>query len=154
MLRRADAAGRPALSDYLDASLLIPLFAQELGSTTARRWLETAAGGELVSSKWCETEAASGFARKVRLGELNSAEGHRAIDAVRRMLADATRMVPIEPRHFDSATDLIRRSQKPLRGGDALHLAIAHAAGATLWTLDRRMADAGQALGLDARLLA
>ena len=45
------------------------------------------------------------------------------------------------------------RSAKPLRASDALHLAIAADAGAQLWTLDKPMAEAGQALALDVRLL-
>ena len=55
---------------------------------------------------------------------------------------------------FRVASDLIERSTLPLRSGDALHLAVASRNEAVCWTLDRRMAEAGQALGLDARLLA
>ncbi len=40
-----------------------------------------------------------------------------------------------------------------LRGGDALHLAIAADHGATLCTLDRRLNDAGLALGVKTLLL-
>ncbi len=35
-----------------------------------------------------------------------------------------------------------------LRAGDALHLAVAAEHGATLWTLDVRMAEAGPVLGV------
>ena len=40
-----------------------------------------------------------------------------------------------------------------LRAGDGLHLAIASANGATVYTLDRGMAEAGFALGVSVKLL-
>jgi predicted nucleic acid-binding protein len=40
-----------------------------------------------------------------------------------------------------------------LRAGDALHLAIASQHGATVYTLDQRIAEAGPALGVSAQLL-
>ncbi|MDE2464494.1 MAG: PIN domain-containing protein, partial [Alphaproteobacteria bacterium] len=40
-----------------------------------------------------------------------------------------------------------------LRAGDALHLAICADHGATLCTLDRRLGEAGPALGVKAELL-
>jgi uncharacterized protein len=40
-----------------------------------------------------------------------------------------------------------------LRAGDALHLAAASEQGATLWTLDRRQAQAGAVLGVPTQLL-
>ena len=40
-----------------------------------------------------------------------------------------------------------------MRAGDALHLAICADHGATLCTLDRRLAEAGPALGVKATLL-
>lgn len=43
---------------------------------------------------------------------------------------------------------LLKRSH-----GEALHLAIASEQGATLCTLDKRLARAGKALGVDARLI-
>jgi predicted nucleic acid-binding protein len=41
-----------------------------------------------------------------------------------------------------------------LRAGDALHLAIASEHGATIYTLDQRLADAGPELGVPAQMLA
>jgi predicted nucleic acid-binding protein len=40
-----------------------------------------------------------------------------------------------------------------LRAADALHLAIAKDIGATLCTFDKRLASAGKALGVSARLI-
>ena len=69
-------------------------------------------------------------------------------------MIDSAILIEVERWHFASAADLLRRCKPPLRASDALHLAIAADAGATLCTLDRRMAEAGQALGLAVELLA
>ena len=138
---------------YPDASVIVAAFAEEPMSEQARRWLSGIAAGELLSSRWCLTEAASAMAIKVRTGVLNREDYGITVDAVRDELDSASNNVAITARHFDAATDLVRRSAKPLRGGDALHLAVAADSGAQLWTLDRKMAEAGQALALNVRLL-
>lgn len=106
----------------------------------------------MLTSKWCETEAASALATKVRTGALPAERYDALLQVIQRWLR-STVNVAIEEHHFVLATRLLAQRTKPLRGGDALHLAIAADAGATLWTLDRKMAEAGQALGLDVRLL-
>jgi len=50
--------------------------------------------------------------------------------------------------HFRTAAAFADQYALGLRAGDALHLAIAAEHGATLCTLDRRLADAGGALGV------
>ena len=133
--------------------MLVAAFTPEKARLVAVAWLSALKAGELVTSLWCETEVASAVAMKTRTGELAVRDREPVFARVRSGLRERAAFVPIEPDHFDRATDYLRRSERGLRGGDALHLAIAHAAGATLWTLDRKMAEAGQALGLDARLL-
>lgn len=138
---------------YPDASLLVSAFSTEVSSEIAREWLASLRAGEILTSKWCETEIASGFAIKARRGELSGSEAFAAVDRTRRMLAGAATFCPIEPAHFDAAIGFVQQSEKALRGGDALHLAVASFSGATVWTLDRKMAEAGAALGLGTRLL-
>jgi hypothetical protein len=55
---------------------------------------------------------------------------------------------------FRAAAEFADQHALGLRTGDALHLAIALEHGATMHTLDQRIADAGQALGVPAQLLA
>ena len=138
---------------YPDASLIVAAFADETMSEQARACLSGVAPGDLFSSRWCLTETASAMAIKVRTGVLNADHYGVTVDAARSMLDSASTDIAVTGRHFDTATDMIRRSTKPLRAGDALHLAIAANAGATMWTLDKPMAEAGQALALDVRLL-
>lgn len=139
---------------YPDASLLVSAYVDEPASDRAERWLRSLAPGDLASSAWSRTEVASALAKKVRMGALTLFGLESVFGAIQAMLADSAIDVPVEPHHFATAADLVVRSPVPLRAGDALHLAIAAGARVELVTLDRRMAEAGQALGLDTRLLA
>nr|QQZ51955.1 PIN domain-containing protein [Phenylobacterium glaciei] len=62
-------------------------------------------------------------------------------------------IAPVSAAHFKTAARFADQYALGLRAGDALHLAIAVDQGATLCTLDRRLAEAGQALGLKVELL-
>jgi uncharacterized protein len=55
--------------------------------------------------------------------------------------------------HFHSGARLADRHSLGLRAGDALHLAVASDYGATLCTLDERLAKAGPPVGIQTRLL-
>jgi predicted nucleic acid-binding protein len=55
---------------------------------------------------------------------------------------------------FRTAAKFADQHALGLRAGDALHLAVASEHGATVHTLDRRLAEAGPALGVPAQLLA
>jgi uncharacterized protein len=56
----------------------------------------------------------------------------------------------IEPQtwDFDTASNILRRLDLPLRTLDALHLAIVQRIDAKLVTFDKRMADSARALGI------
>lgn len=133
---------------YADTSIIISAYVDEVASDVAEAWLASLKPQELVSSPWCLTESASALAGKVRAGALTSQSRRRAFAAIRALLLGVA-IGLVENRHFEQAADLLSRSKRPLSAADALHLAIASDVGATLWTLDRRMAEAGQALGLD-----
>jgi predicted nucleic acid-binding protein len=53
---------------------------------------------------------------------------------------------------FHTAATFADQPALGLRAGDALHLAIASEHGATVYTLDRRLADAGPAVGVPTSL--
>ncbi|WP_112388427.1 PIN domain-containing protein [Rhizobium sp. BE258] len=59
----------------------------------------------------------------------------------------------VERRHFALAAKLTAQRNVDLGAGDALHLALAEETRAQLVTLDRRLADAGAALEIPARLI-
>lgn len=133
---------------------MVSAFSQEIASEAARSWLSDAALSGFATSVWCETEIASALAVKVRRKEIVPEDYETTAEAIRGLLRGAATSIPIAAEHFIDAAELIRLGPKPLRAGDALHLAIAKSHGATVWTLDCKMAEAGQALGLGTRLLA
>lgn len=139
---------------YPDASLLVSAYVQEVASESAERWLRSLGVGQLATSAWRVTEVASGLAKKVRVGALSALDSERTFGVVTIMLSHSAMVLPVEQRHFDIAAGFVLRSRVALRAGDALHLAIASEAAAELVTLDRKMAEAGEALGLGTRLLA
>lgn len=62
-------------------------------------------------------------------------------------------MLAVSQEHFRLATKLVDRHELGLRAGDALHLAIVSDHGATVHTLDQRLAAASVALGTPAQLI-
>jgi predicted nucleic acid-binding protein len=138
---------------YPDTSVLVSAYVEEAFSLTAESWLISILPGDMVSSAWCETEIASALAAKTRARQITATDRPELLAMITAMLNASARFIPITKRHFESAGDFLSRSALSLGSGDALHLAVAAAAGATLVTLDRRMAEAGLGLGLDVQLL-
>ena len=116
-------------------------------------WLETRTRGDLAVSDWTLTETASALSIKVRTGDL-APEHRRAVDALLTTWLDASfEHLPIPRTAFADAARLLRRFDTGLRAGDALHLATSALHRSRLVTLDPRLAQAGDALGLDVELL-
>jgi predicted nucleic acid-binding protein len=61
-------------------------------------------------------------------------------------------VLPVTGGHFRTAAKLADQHALGLRTGDALHLATASEHSATVYTLDRRLAEAGPARGVPARM--
>lgn len=126
---------------YLDSSVAVALLVHEPHSERADAWLISRQGEEIALSRWVETEVAAALSGKARFGRLDE----RLLGEARSRFADlarASRRLPIYAAHFDVATRFASAPEAMLRSGDALHLAIASEAGATLCTLDRRQAGA------------
>ena len=70
------------------------------------------------------------------------------------MAAESFTVLPVGPAMFRTAARFVDQHQLALRAGDALHLAAASDIGATVHTLDRRLFEAGPALGVPTQLLA
>jgi predicted nucleic acid-binding protein len=65
-----------------------------------------------------------------------------------RLTTDSFIPIPVSRLDFRAAARLADQHVIGLRAGDAMHLAICANYGATLCTLDRRLGDAGSALGI------
>jgi predicted nucleic acid-binding protein len=71
-----------------------------------------------------------------------------------KLVAESFTVLGVTGGQFRTAAKFADQHALGLRAGDALHLAVASEHGATVHTLDRRLAEAGPALGVPAQLLA
>jgi hypothetical protein len=135
------------VSFYLDASVIVPTLVSEPTSARVEQFLRSSTNPLFVAD-FTEGEVASAISRLVRTAELTSAQGVAALaDFDRWRLMEATPL-EVEPGDVRDAIALVRRFELKLRTPDALHVAIAVRASATLVTFDGALALAAQAIGL------
>ena len=137
--------------NYVDTSVLVAALVQEAHTRRAERWLTD--GSDLAISDWTITEVSSALALKLRAGSIDLETRAAAIDALGTMIAESLALLPVESAHFRTAAKFADQHLLGLRAPDALHLAVAADNNATLVTLDKKLATAGQKLGVATRLL-
>ncbi len=138
---------------YLDTSLLVAVMTVEAKTAQAQIWLAAQNTDTLAISEWVATEFSAALSIKLRTGQLSAEHRTQALANFKRTIAESFFTLPVSRRHFRAAGTFAGQYALGLRAGDALHLAISADHGLTLCTLDRRMADAGQALGVKTLLL-
>jgi predicted nucleic acid-binding protein len=138
---------------YVDTSVLVAALLNEKGTAPAQRWLGKQPAGELAISDWTITEFSAALSMKLRMGELQAAHRNEVLAFFTRMTEASFRILPVSRQDFRTAGHFADQYRTGLRAGDALQLAIAANRGANLHTLDKTLARAGQALGIDAMLL-
>ena len=111
------------------------------------------AGAPLAVSSWTEVELLSAPGVKVRTKQLSKAAAHDVVDTYSRLVAPQLQRVSVEDADHRQAVILLHGWRTALRAGDGLHLAIAAVHGATVYTLDRGMANAGAVLGIPVRVV-
>jgi hypothetical protein len=138
---------------YLDTSVLVAALTNEAGTGRIQEWLGVQIPENLAVSDWVATEFSSALALKLRSGQL--AAGHRAeaLAIFAGLCRDSLVMLPVSRAQLRAAARFADQHRLGLRAGDALHLAICADLGAELCTLDRRLAEAGPALGVKTRPL-
>jgi hypothetical protein len=141
------------LTLYLDTSLLVAALTTETSTPRVQAWLAAQSRSRLAISDWVVAEFSAALSVKLRTGELEPHKRATALAAFNHMLERSFELLPIAGLHFRAAARLADQYTLGLRAADALHLAICADYGATLYTLDRRMADAGLALGVGTTLL-
>jgi predicted nucleic acid-binding protein len=136
------------LTYYLDTSLLVAAFTNELRTADMQEWLDRQRASALAISDWVTTEFSAALSVKLRAGKLSGAHRAAALAAFARASADSFVLLPVLGTHFQRAARIADQHVLGLRAGDALHLAVASEHGATLCTLDERMSRGGSSIGI------
>ena len=138
---------------YLDTSLLVAALTNEAETGRIQSWLGQQTEDDLAISDWVVTEFSSALSIKLRAGRIEPAHRAESLAVFTRLTAETFAVMPVPRLQFRTAARLANQHTLGLRAGDALHLAICADHGATLCTLDRRLDDAGSALGIKTMLL-
>ncbi|HEX3673305.1 MAG TPA: type II toxin-antitoxin system VapC family toxin [Rhizomicrobium sp.] len=136
-----------SLSIYLDTSVVVPIFLQDIFVSRANAFLATGPASLMVSDL-VAVEFASVVGIRVRIGVLSRVEAVAAFATFDDWISRRTRRAQMTPDDIRAAGLMLRRLDFNLRAPDAINIVIAQRIGAELATFDVRMADCARALGV------
>jgi len=94
----------------------------------------------------------SAMAIKLRTGQIDLEQRAAALAMFNKLVSESFTVLSVTGGHFRVAARFVDQHALGLRAGDALHLATASEHGATVRTLDQRLAEAGLVLGVPTQL--
>lgn len=132
---------------YVDTSVWCAYCFNEEGGAQAIDWMATADMTRLGSAWWTETEFASALSIQVRKKALSGARLQAAKTRFLEAMDMVNRLNVIEADFLEAAA-WVANPASGLRGGDALHLAVAQRHGCkVVAALDQGMKDNARKLG-------
>ncbi|GBR48526.1 type II toxin-antitoxin system VapC family toxin [Neokomagataea thailandica] len=141
------------MSIYIDTSVLVAALTNEAETDRMQSWLASQNPDALYVSDWVATEFSSALSIKLRTGQITVADRANALALFTRLSAESFQILPVTTQQFRAAARFSDQYTLGLRAGDALHLAVCADHGATLCTLDKRLAEAGPNIGINTKLL-
>jgi uncharacterized protein len=140
------------LTLYLDTSLLVAALTNEAETERIQAWLAAKSKGVAISD-WVTAEFSSALSIKLRVGQMGLSDRTEALVMFASLSTESFIILPVSAVQFHTAARFADQYSLGIRAGDALHLAVCADHGATLCTLDRRLSDAGPALGVKTMLV-
>ncbi len=142
------AARKAGDAIYVDTSVWCAYCFNQVEAPEALTWLEGVDLIDVASSWWVVTEFCSALGIQRRRNNLNKAQALASHALFDDLMAAAQRLSVTES-DFAQAAEWCAHAGVKLRGGDALHLAVAKRNGCSaLATLDKEMQAQAQAMGM------
>jgi predicted nucleic acid-binding protein len=136
---------------YLDTSFIAPLVLNEDVSPQVEAFLMKQTVGSLAVSQWTRVEFCSLVAREVRMKHFSPQVAETVITEFETLVQESCQVWLPDATDYDLARTLLTRFDSGLRGGDALHLAIARNHGADkVLTLDQGLLKSAKLIKIPA----
>jgi predicted nucleic acid-binding protein len=98
-------------------------------------------------------EFASALSIKIRTAQFTVEDRAKAAGLFMRLISESLSVMPVTRDHFLTAARFVEQYGIGLCAADVLHVAVVAGQGATICTLDKRLAEAAIAQGMSANLV-